>query len=68
MFLKNYMRHGALVTQQGHTSRSDMQHDYFLNLTCNMGINKRQRHATLAFLKFDMQHDSILEVTWDMNS
>ena len=35
---------------------SDMCHSLFLNSTCDMGINKRQRHATLAFLKIDRRH------------
>ena len=35
---------------------SDMRHDYFLNSTYDIGGNKRQRHATLAFLKIDMRH------------
>ena len=56
MFLEFDMRHGALVTQQGHKSHSDMQHDHFLNLTGDMGIKKRQRHVTLAFLKIDRRH------------
>ena len=33
-----------------------MQQGYFLNSTCDIGINKRQRHATLAFLKIDRRH------------
>ena len=38
---------------QGLACHSDMRHDHFLNSTGDMGINKRQRHATLAlvFLK-----------------
>ena len=35
---------------------SDMRHDYFLNSTCDIGENKRQRHATETFLKIDMRH------------
>ena len=27
---------------------NDMQQDYLLNLTCDKGINKRQRYAMLA--------------------
>ena len=49
MFLKFDMR-------QGHLSHSDMRHDHFLNSTGDMGINKRQRHATLAFLIIDRRH------------
>ena len=33
-----------------------MRQAYFLNSTCDMAINKRQRHATLPFLKSDMRH------------
>ena len=41
-----------------------MQHDFqrysdmyfFFNSTCDMGINKRQRYGTLAFLKIDLRH------------
>ena len=29
---------------------------HFLNSTGDMGNNKRQRHATLTFLKIDMRH------------
>ena len=39
--------------RQGHLRHSDMRHDNFLNSTGDMGINKQQRHATLAFLKID---------------
>ena len=39
-----------------HLSLSDMRHDHFLNSTGDMRINKRQRHATLAFLKIDRRH------------
>ena len=34
----------------------DMRHCHFLDLTCDMGINKQQRHATLPFLKIDRRH------------
>ena len=37
---------------------SDMRQGYFLNLRCDMGINKGQRYATLAFLKIDRRHGS----------
>ena len=52
---------------------SDMRHGYFLNSTCDMVENKGQRHATLAFLKIDMQHQdspsrapvwSIRQLSW----
>ena len=32
---------------------NDMRQDHFLNWTCDIGINKQQRHATLSFLKID---------------
>ena len=35
---------------------SDTRHGYFLNSTCDMVENKRQRHATLPLLKVDMRH------------
>ena len=34
---------------------SDMGHRHFLDSTGDMGNNKGQRHATLAFLKIDMR-------------
>ena len=42
--------------RQGGKNYSDMGHSLFLNLTCDIVENKRQRHVTLPFLKFDMQH------------
>ena len=33
-----------------------MRHGYFLNSTCDMVENKRQRHETLSFLKIDVRH------------
>ena len=33
-----------------------MGHSLFLNSTFDMGINKRQGHGTLSFLKIDMRH------------
>ena len=42
--------------RQGFKKYSDMRQAYFLNLTCDMAINKRQRHATLPFLKIDTRH------------
>ena len=41
---------------QGFQKYSDMRRGSFLNSTCDMAINKRQRHATLPFLKIDMGH------------
>ena len=41
MLLNFDMRHGALVTRQGHKSHSDMRHVHFLNSTGDMGKNKR---------------------------
>ena len=35
---------------------SDMRQGYFLKLTGDMALNKRQRHAKLAFLKIDRRH------------
>ena len=37
--------------QQGFRKYSDMQQDYFLKSTSDIALNKRQTHATLAFLK-----------------
>ena len=42
--------------RQGSEKYSDMRQGYFLNSTCDMAINKRQRHATLTFLKIDTRH------------
>ena len=42
--------------RQGFKKYSDMRQGYFLNLTCDMAINKRQRHATLEFPKIDRRH------------
>ena len=53
-FLKLDVQHGALVKQQDQQNNTDMRHEHFLNLTGDMGIPKRQRYATLAFLKIDM--------------
>ena len=41
--------------RQGLKNYSEMGHDLFLNSTFDIGINKGQRHATLAFLKIDMR-------------
>ena len=37
-----------------------MRQGHFLNSTCDKGINKPQRHATLAFLKIDTRHGAPL--------
>ena len=42
--------------RQGGTNYSDMGHSHFLNSTRDTVENKRQGHATLLFLKFDMRH------------
>ena len=42
--------------RQGSEKFSDMRQGYFLNSTYDMAINKRQRHATLPFLKIDTWH------------
>ena len=42
--------------RQENKNDSDMRHAHFLNLTCDKEENKRQRHVTLSFLKFDMRH------------
>ena len=40
----------------GSNNNSDLGHLHYLNLTGDRGRIKRQRHATLAFLKIDMRH------------
>ena len=42
--------------RQGGKKYSDMGHSLFLNSTCDIEENKRQGHATLPFLKFDIRH------------
>ena len=42
--------------RQGGKNYSDMGHSLFLNSTCDIEENKRQGHATLPFLKFNMRH------------
>ena len=42
---------------QGFQNYSDMRQGHFLNSTCDMGINKRQRHATFGFLKIDRRYE-----------
>ena len=42
--------------RQGGKNYSDMGHSLFFNSTCDVVENKRQGHATLPFLKFDMRH------------
>ena len=63
--LKSTGRHGYFLNstcdielinmRQGYFLNSTCDRD-FLNSTCDMGIDKRQRHATLAFLKIDTRH------------
>ena len=43
-------------SDMGPKKDSDMGHGHFLNSTGNKGNIKRQRLATLAFLKIDMRH------------
>ena len=45
--------------RQGTEIDTDMRPCHFLNSTCDMGINKRQRHATLPFLKIDRRQESM---------
>ena len=47
---------GPSDMRQGGKNYSDMGHGLFSNSTFDMGINKRQRRVTLAFLKIDMRH------------
>ena len=43
--------------RQGFKKYSDMRQGFFFfKLTCNIAINKRQRHVTLAILKIDRRH------------
>ena len=42
--------------RQGFKKYSDMRQGYFLKSTGDIALNKRQRHATLAFLKIDRRH------------
>ena len=65
MTLNSTGRHGYFLNstcdmkpidmRQGFKEYSDMRQAYFLNSTCDMAINKRQRYATLPFLKIDMR-------------
>ena len=56
LFLKFAYDMEPIDMRQGFQKYNDMRQAYFLNSTCNMAINKRQRHVTLAFLKIDMRH------------
>ena len=47
--------------RQGFQKYSDVRQGYFLDLTCNMAMNKQQRRATLAFLKNDRRHGDPFE-------
>ena len=42
--------------RQGFQKYSDIRQGYFLKSTGDIALNKRQRHATLAFLKIDRRH------------
>ena len=42
--------------RQGVINYSNMGHSLVLKSTCDIVENKRQGHATLPFLKFDMRH------------
>ena len=42
--------------RQGVKNYSNMGHSLVLKSTCDIVENKRQGHATLPFLKFDMRH------------
>ena len=42
--------------RQGFKKYSDMRQGYLLNPTGDIALNKRQGHATLAFLKIDRRH------------
>ena len=62
----NTMGHSDFLNSTCDTGHSDMGHggskcntmghSDFLNSTCDIEENKRQRHATLPFLKIDTQH------------
>ena len=46
---------------------SDMGHRIFLNLTCDIGENKRPRNAALPFLlRIDLWHCHFLKSTCDI--
>ena len=45
--------------KQGFEKYSDLRQGYFLNSAFDMGINKRQRPETLAFLKIDRRHGDL---------
>ena len=42
--------------RQGSPKYSDIREGYSLNVACNMGINKQQRHAIFGFLKVYKRH------------
>ena len=48
--------------RQGGKHYSDMLHSLFLNSTCDMGIDNRQRHAILAFLKIKINSYLAIQV------
>ena len=47
---------GPIDIRHGFQKYSDMRQGYFLKSTGDIAINKRQKHATLAFLKIDRRH------------
>ena len=51
--------HSLIDMRQGFKKYSDMRQGHFLNLTCDMSLNKRQRHVTLTFLKIDRRHGDL---------
>ena len=56
-FLKSTCDIELIDMRQGFQNYSEMRQGYFLYSACDMGINKRQRHATLAFPKIDRRHE-----------
>ena len=55
-FLKIDMQHQQGLGTCDMRAKSDMGHTILFNLTCDVGGNKRQRHATLSIIKIDMRH------------
>ena len=54
IFLNSTCDIGLSDMRYGGYKCSDMGHNHFLNLTCDIEENTRQRHATLPFLKNDI--------------
>ena len=46
----------TLISSDSGSDNNDMGHWHSLNFTGCRGNTKRQRHATLAFLRIDMRH------------